>query len=120
MDNIIILLQDLKKDILFDTIDVTSEEFYIYLYHVIQTILETPKNNEIIFETINCLSYYLLKISDLDKIQTIQKICHKFLEKSYLNNNYYRSPDFIIKYKHFPHSYQDLFLDDNTKKKVII
>lgn len=119
MDNIFNLLQDLKKDILFDVVDSTSEEFYTYLLFVIQTILESPKNNEIIFETINCLSYYLLKISDLNKIQNIQKICHKFLEKSYSISDY-RQPEFLIKHQSYPYSYQDLFLDDNAKKKVII
>lgn len=110
------LIHDLKNNILFNKIDSTTDEFYLYLIEVIKTVLESPKNNKIILEMISCLSYMLLTISDLNKIQSIQFICKKFLENSFQGD--YRHPDYILEYKEYTSPYYDLFISKDINKII--
>lgn len=118
-DNLISLFNKLTKEMLLNEIDITTDEFFVFIKNLIKTVFELPQNNTANFELIKCLGIYTLLIQDVEKIFYIQEIANKIINKTSFYEDK-KSPEYIIKYKEYNFPFDDLFLKDNSNNIVYI
>ena len=118
-DSLITLFKKLTKEMLLNEIDITTDEFFIFIKNLIKTVFELPQNNSVNFELIKCLSIYILLIQDIEKIFYIQEIANKIIDKTSFYEDK-KSPEYFIKYKEYNFAFDDLFLKDNSNNIVYI